>query len=197
MPSFAIWLGEGGIERAEAVGGRYDQQHCQQEQGGGDGFCQQVKEGRAYGRLRTEDGTRGCHIVVAGKMFEVNEPYQQGTGIGAGNLRQHITRYERPRKFSHERQAYGNGGIEVRSACCGNGEYTYKYSDGPAEADYDPSAVIAFRFIEQYIGHHAIAEADQQGGSQKLGKIGIHHGNKFNRSFVFDNGLPGIARPVG
>jgi hypothetical protein len=44
----------------------------------------------------------------------------------------------------------------------------------PARGDNDPATTLALGFVEQHIGHDAVAEKDEQRGADKFRQVGIH-----------------------
>ena len=99
---------------------------------------------------------------------------EQGAEQLGDDVRQHVA----PREQAVDGLGDGHGRVDVRAGDATEHEHREHDAEAVAHGDVQPAGVVALGVLELNVGHGAIAEDHQNGGTEECGR-------KFDKSRVF------------
>ncbi len=101
-------------------------------------------------------------------MRPIVYPDEEGSESRAQHLGRYITWDQVPAKLSRRRQGDGHRGIQMSAANGSGHQDAHEDGHGPAEGNDDPAAGISLGSSQDDVGDDAIAQEDQQSGSNQV-----------------------------
>ena len=160
------------VDRKDA--GRYMHQHRQHQHRRRQHLTQEIRGQTSDRRAGAEGRQLGVGIVGDVVVGLVKHEHQRCPHQGAGHLGHDVTGDRRPGHLAGGGQPDGYGRVEMRAADVGHAGHRDKYGKAPAGTDHDPPRRVTLGLVQDHVGHHAVAQQDQQRGSDHLGKENVH-----------------------
>ena len=123
-------------------------------------------------------GAEGRQLAVGVRrrlvVFHVEQIDDDRPDVRADHLRGDVAGDLVPGEPAGQRDAEGDGRVDVCAARLAHTQHGGVDRESPAGADDDPAGAVSLGAVEHHVGHHIVAQEYQDGGAQQLREIDVH-----------------------